>query len=77
MAGASYSELVEFVTDRPGHDRRYAIDASKIRRELGWRPGYDFNRGMSATVDWYLENLDWCRTVHPEDDLKRIGLGRS
>ena len=51
-------ELVEFVKDRPGHDRRYAIDASKIQRELGWQPAHDFALGMGATVDWYLENRD-------------------
>ena len=72
---SSYSKLVTFVKDRPGHDRRYAIDASKIQRELGWRPAHDFDRGLAATVDWYLANRDWCETVHPEDELRRIGLG--
>ncbi len=76
MSGtASYADLVEFVKDRPGHDRRYAIDPSKIQRELGWQPAHDFHRGMAATVDWYLANLDWCRAVHPDDELRRIGLG--
>ena len=77
MAGiSSYSDLIEFVTDRPGHDRRYAIDSSKIRGELGWRPAHDFDRGMTVTVEWYLANRDWCRSVHPEDELRRVGLGR-
>jgi len=76
MAGVScYSDLIEFVKDRPVHDRRYAIDAGKIQRELGWSPAYDFDRGMAATVDWYLANRDWCRNVHPDLELRRIGLG--
>lgn len=76
MAGiSSYRDLVEFVKDRPGHDRRYAIDAGKLRREIGWTPAHDFDRGMTATVDWYLANRDWCHTVHPDDELRRIGLG--
>ncbi len=49
-----------FVPDRPGHDRRYAIDATKIRHELGWRPRHDFESGLRATVQWYLEHRDWC-----------------
>jgi len=76
LAGvASYADLVEFVTDRPGHDRRYAIDASKIRSELGWRPAYEFDRGLAATVEWYLSHREWCSAVHPADELQRIGLG--
>jgi dTDP-glucose 4,6-dehydratase len=59
----SYDGLVTFVKDRPGHDRRYAIDASKIRRELGWRPRKSFEQGIQATLEWYLDNLDWCRKV--------------
>ncbi len=51
--------LVEHVTDRPGHDRRYAIDASKIRRELGWEPSTDFDTGLTATIDWYVQNRPW------------------
>lgn len=52
-------ELVRFVRDRPGHDRRYAIDAGKIRRELGWRPRHDFASGLERTIDWYLANQAW------------------
>jgi len=61
--GASRRELITFVKDRPGHDRRYAMDASKIERELGWRPRETFESGISKTVRWYLENEDWVRDV--------------
>jgi dTDP-glucose 4,6-dehydratase len=56
-------ELITFVTDRPGHDFRYAIDAGKIQRELGWKAGHDFPQAMQRTVDWYLENEDWVKSV--------------
>lgn len=59
----SYADLKSFVADRPGHDRRYAIDASKITRELGWRPQHDVASGLAATVRWYLDNREWCETV--------------
>jgi dTDP-glucose 4,6-dehydratase len=61
--GARRRSLITFVKDRPGHDRRYAIDASKIRRELGWEPAVSFNEGMRRTVDWYLENRAWVEAV--------------
>jgi len=54
--GGRYADLISFVTDRPGHDRRYAIDAAKIARELGWRPREDFDSGLAKTVRWYVEN---------------------
>jgi len=54
-------QLIRFVKDRPGHDLRYAIDASKIEKELGWKPKVDFEKGLERTVDWYLENKDWSR----------------
>ena len=56
--GGSYAELISFVTDRPGHDRRYAMNISKIRRELGWQPKESFETGLEKTVQWYLANLD-------------------
>jgi dTDP-glucose 4,6-dehydratase len=61
--GASYRDQIVFVTDRPGHDRRYAIDARKIERELGWRPAETFETGIRKTVQWYLNNDQWVRNV--------------
>ena len=58
-----YVDLITFVRDRPGHDLRYAIDAGKIERELGWTPRETFDTGLRKTVQWYLENLQWCRRV--------------
>lgn len=62
-AATSRGELIEFVTDRPGHDRRYAIDASRMHERLGWRPTHDFESGIEATIRWYLDHLDWCQRV--------------
>ena len=59
----TYSNLISFVTDRPGHDRRYAIDASKIERELGWKPAETFETGILKTVQWYLDNSRWVDNV--------------
>ena len=61
--GKSYSEQITFVKDRPGHDRRYAIDASKIERELAWKPAETFETGIRKTVHWYLENPHWVEGV--------------
>ena len=61
--GHSYRNLIKYVGDRPGHDRRYAIDASKIERELGWRPAETFETGISKTVQWYLDNTAWVTHV--------------
>ncbi|MEY4762706.1 MAG: dTDP-glucose 4,6-dehydratase [Pseudomonadota bacterium] len=61
--GTSRRTQIQFVTDRPGHDRRYAIDARKIERELGWRPAETFETGLRKTVRWYLDNADWVRSV--------------
>ena len=63
LKGKNYEDLITFVKDRPGHDRRYAIDFSKIKRELGWRPSVDFAGGMLRTVRWYLTNPGWVRNV--------------
>jgi dTDP-glucose 4,6-dehydratase len=54
-----HADLITFVADRPGHDRRYAVDAAKIKSELGWRPAESFASGIERTVDWYLCNRDW------------------
>lgn len=62
-ANGSYRELITFVTDRPGHDRRYAIDARKLERELGWKPAETFESGMKKTVQWYLDHQPWVQDV--------------
>ena len=58
-----YADQITFVTDRPGHDRRYAIDASKLERELGWKPAETFESGIAKTVQWYLEHPEWIAGV--------------
>ena len=73
-AGHSYREQIVFVEDRPGHDRRYAIDCTKIYRELGWKPKENFVSGLRKTVDWYLGNQDWCKNVQ-DGSYRRQRLG--
>jgi dTDP-glucose 4,6-dehydratase len=63
LQGATRDALVSYVKDRPGHDRRYAIDAGKIKRELGWTPSETFETGIARTVDWYLDNQTWVARV--------------
>jgi dTDP-glucose 4,6-dehydratase len=63
QAGGNSRKLITFVKDRPGHDRRYAIDASKIEKELGWTPAHKFEQGIRETVRWYLDNQTWVKTV--------------
>jgi dTDP-glucose 4,6-dehydratase len=71
----AYAGLKTFVTDRPGHDRRYAIDATKIRRELGWQARHDFDSGIRKTVQWYLAHRDWCTAVQSgQYGRERLGL---
>ena len=69
-----YSDLIIFVKDRPGHDLRYAIDASKIQEALGWVPMESFESGIRKTVEWYLNNLEWCRRVQ-DGSYQRERLG--
>jgi dTDP-glucose 4,6-dehydratase len=59
--------LITYVTDRPGHDLRYAIDASKITKELGWKPSVTFEQGLQKTIDWYLDNPEWLKNVTSGD----------
>ena len=79
LGGArGYAALKTFVPDRPGHDRRYAIDASRIRRELGWRPAHDLASGLAATVRWYLTHRDWWEAVQAGRYAReRLGLGKA
>ncbi len=72
--GASHASLITFVKDRPGHDRRYAIDATKIARELGWRPAETFETGIEKTVAWYLDHPDW--VAHVQSGAYREWIGR-
>jgi len=65
--------LKMFVPDRPGHDRRYAIDASKIRRELGWAPRHAFEEGLASTANWYVNNRTWCQRVQAGYNRERLG----
>ena len=72
--GKSYSDLIKFVADRPGHDQRYAIDASKIYNELGWKAQETFYSGLTKTVNWYVENRDWCEAIQFNNyDGQRLG----
>ena len=74
--GKSYREQISFVKDRPGHDLRYAIDASKIQQELGWVPAETFETGIIKTVHWYLNNSEWCRRVTDGSYRReRLGMG--
>jgi dTDP-glucose 4,6-dehydratase len=74
-AGGSYADQITFVTDRPGHDARYAIDPSRIRAELGWRPSVTVEEGLEKTVDWYLSHEDWWRALQNRDGVgQRLGV---
>lgn len=72
--GAPHDRLITFVTDRPGHDARYAIDPGKIETELGWRSSIPFDKGLEDTVAWYIANRDWCGAVAPRYARERLGL---
>ena len=75
-SGKSYHELITFVKDRPGHDFRYAIDASKLKKEIGWEPKESFNTGIQKTIEWYLKNEEWWKTIQ-ENTYKQERLGIS
>ena len=75
--GRPYADQIEFVVDRPGHDLRYAMDAAKIERELGWRPLETFETGLAKTVDWYLENQSWWGPIRERAYAgERLGLAK-
>lgn len=75
-ASGSYADQITFVADRPGHDARYAIDPSRIRTELGWRPSVTVEEGLARTVDWYLENEAWWRALQNRAGVgQRLGVG--
>ena len=76
-AGAPHARLITRVADRPGHDRRYAIDPSRIQHELGWHPRHDVGAGLAATVRWYASNLGWCEAVRAGAAYSGERLGRS
>lgn len=73
-SGKSYSNLIEFVEDRPGHDFRYAIDASKIKNELNWHPSENFESGLKKTISWYLNNKEWINDLEEKYKQSRLGL---
>ena len=74
--GKPRSSQITYVSDRPGHDRRYAIDADKLKGELGWAPSVTFEEGIARTVDWYLDNQAWVqRVLDGSYRLERIGTG--
>jgi len=74
---APHARLIEFVTDRPGHDLRYAIDATRIRTELGWQPSVTLDEGLERTVDWYLANESWWRPLQARQGVgQRLGVAR-
>ena len=71
----SYADQITFVTDRPGHDARYAIDPNRIRKELGWRPSVTVEEGLKKTVQWYLDNEGWWRPLQERQGVgQRLGV---
>ena len=73
-----HRDLIAFVADRPGHDVRYAIDADKIEKDLGWVPQETFESGIEKTIKWYLENAEWCQHVQDGSyQRERLGIGDS
>jgi dTDP-glucose 4,6-dehydratase len=73
-SGEPRRSLITFVADRPGHDHRYAIDQTKIQRELGWEPKHTFETGLRNTVQWYLDNQAWWQPLRDKQATERVGL---
>jgi dTDP-glucose 4,6-dehydratase len=72
---APHERLISFVSDRPGHDLRYAIDSAKLQGELGWQPELTFEEGLAQTVEWYLAHEPWWRSIHEKSyDGRRLGV---
>ena len=71
-----HNQLIEYVLDRPGHDKRYAIDPSKIENELGWKPKYGLEKGLRKTVLWYIKNYDWCQNIFKKGNYRLERLGK-
>jgi len=71
-----HAQLIRFVADRPGHDRRYAIDPGRVEAELGWRPVRSLEEGLRTTVAWYLAHRDWLAEMRARYDGRRLGLAR-
>ena len=72
---SSFSELITYIKDRPGHDVRYAINANKINKDLGWEPQENFESGIRKTVEWYLNNKAWCENIQNGSyQLERLGV---
>ena len=76
MTNTSHKRLIEFVSDRPGHDRRYAINFDLIKKELGWLPKHSFEKAIEKTVDWYLNNKDWCEKIVKEGNYSGERIGK-
>lgn len=74
-ADQPHTQLINFVKDRPGHDRRYAINPEKISQSLGWQPRHSFEQGLAATVRWYLDNLEWCKIVQERSGYSGSRIG--
>ena len=72
-----YNTLIEYVTDRPGHDQRYAIDNQKITNNLGWKPETNFSEGIKKTIDWYLNNTNWINSINKQQATQRRGLQKA
>jgi len=73
--GRSYQDLITYVSDRPGHDYRYAIDFSKIKNELGWKPGHSYHSGLKKTIRWYIDNKTWWQAIQEKKyNLARLGV---